>query len=210
MKVVITGVKASGKTTTVQLVQEIMPKVKVLVVGDYFQKTFKEVYGDKAKREMTEEIDRKSVLDLQRKVARQLAEDARGAEDVLIDTNLLFIRQTGFFPGLTEEFLRILDPDVIAVMEVYPEAILERRLKDEKRTGEEITEAGTIAKQRIRHAGKSIGEVETEQETQRSFALNCAFLIGCSVKIINLRFKEKESYEHAKVAAEEIVKIMKM
>jgi adenylate kinase len=159
---------------------------------------------------MTEEIDRKSVLDLQRKVARQLAEDARGAEDVLIDTNLLFIRQTGFFPGLTEEFLRILDPDVIAVMEVYPEAILERRLKDEKRTGEEITEAGTIAKQRIRHAGKSIEEVETEQEIQRSFALNCAFLIGCSVKIINLRFREKESYEHAKVAAEEIVKIMKM
>lgn len=210
IKVVITGVKASGKTTTVQFVQKLMPNVRVLVVGDYFQKVFKEVYGDKAKREMTEEIDRESVLHLQKKIAKELVEDAQGAKNALIDTNLLFIRQTGFFPGLTEEFLRILDPDVIAVMEVYPEAILERRLKDEKRNGEEITEVGTIAKQRIRHAGKSIGEVETEQEIQRSFALNCAFLIGCSVKIINLRFKEKESYEHAKVAAEEIVKIMKM
>lgn len=205
----ITGVKGCGKTTTVQRVKHKMPNAKILVVGDYFEKAFQELYGKEAKREMSEEIDRETVLNLQRKIAEQLSEDAKGAKNVLIDTNLFFIRQDGFFPGLPEEFLRILNPDVIVVLEVNPNSILERRLTDEKRTGEEITEVGTIAKHRIRHAGKSIEEIEAEQEIQRLFALNCASLIGCSVKIINLRFKERKKFEHAEVAAEEIVKLMK-
>lgn len=209
MKIVITGVKASGKTTTVQFVQKLMPNIRTLVVGDYFQKVFKEEYGDKAEREMTEEIGRMNILHLQEKIAKQLARDAESARSILIDTNLLFIRQSGFFPGLPEKFLRTLDPDVIAVMEVEPETILERRLKDEKRKGEEVTEVGTVAKHRKRHAGKTIEEVEIEQEIQRAFALNCASLIGCSVKIINLRFKQSEPYEHAKIASEEIIKIIK-
>jgi len=209
MKIVITGVKASGKTTTVQFVQKMVPDVKVLVVGDYFEKLFKQIYGEKAKRELTEEIRREDILEIQKKIAQQLIEDAEGTGNVLIDTNLLFIKSNGFFPGLPQGFLRILNPDVIVVMEVNPESILERRLKDEKRTGVEVTEAGTVAKHRIRHAGKTISEVDTEQEVQRVFALICASLVGCSVKIIDLRFKETEPYEHAKIAAEEIVKIMR-
>lgn len=86
------------------------------------------------------------------------------------------------------------------------ESILECRLKNEKRKSEEITETGTHVKHRIRHAGKTIDEVETEQEMQRIFALISESLIECSVKIINLKFKEREPFEHAKTASNEIVK----
>lgn len=208
MKIVLTGVKASGKTTVVQLVKKLLPEVKVLVVGDYFQRAFKQVYGERAKREMTEEISREEIIELQRRVGEQLVKDSKDAKVVLIDTNLLFIKSTGFFPGLPEEFLRILNPDIIVVMEVHPESILARRLKDEVRIGEEVTEIGTKATSRIRHAGKTVDEIEMEQTIQRIFAVNCASLIGCCVKIINLTFKEKQPYEHAKIAAEEIIKII--
>lgn len=58
MKLVITGVKASGKTTTLQLVQKLMPDVKSIIVGDYFANAFRQIYGENAKRELTEEISR--------------------------------------------------------------------------------------------------------------------------------------------------------
>jgi len=208
LKLVMTGVKASGKTTTAELVKKLMPDIKIIIVGDYFADAFRHLYGEKAKRELTEEISRKIIIKLQKKIGNQIVGDTKGSKHVLIDTNLFLIKSTGFFPGLPEEFLKILNPDVIVMLEVNPESILERRLKDEKRKSDEITETGTHAKHRIRHAGKTIDEIEIEQEMQRIFALIYASLIGCSVKIINLKFKEREHFEHAKTASKEIVKIL--
>lgn len=209
MKTVVTGVKACGKTTTIQLVQKHIPDIKVFVVGDYFEKVFKQRYGDKAQREMTEEIPRKEAIENQTKVAEMIVKEAKKAKHVLIDTNVLFIGKNGYYPGLPYFMLKILDPDVIAVLDVDPETILERRLRDEKIKSEVITEAGTVAKHRVRHAGKTIEEVELEEELQKKYAVACSELIGCSVKIIDLRFKEKEKFEHAKNAANEIIKMIK-
>jgi len=43
LKLVMTGVKASGKTTTAQLVQKLMPDVKI-IIGDYFADAFRHLY----------------------------------------------------------------------------------------------------------------------------------------------------------------------
>ncbi len=209
MKIVVTGVKASGKTTTVQFIKKSNPDIKILTVGDFFERIFKETYGKNVKRELTEEISRSDTLKLTLIVAKQLVEETKGFRNVIIDSNLLFVKPTGFFPGFNRDFLDILNPDVIVVMEVHPQSILERRVKDEKRTVEEVTEIGTIARHRTRHAAQTIDGIKTEQEIQRVFALNCASIIGCSVKIINLLFKEREPYEHTRIASEEIMKILK-
>jgi len=142
------------------------------------------------------------------KAAKSIAKESKGSKFVIIDTNLLFKKPIGFFPGLPQDILEIVKPDVIVIMEFNPEDILERRLKDISIKGEKETIFGTISQHREREI-ETKDIIELEQTLQREFLITYTAMTGTILKIINLRFKERYDFEHAETASDEIIKILK-
>ena len=193
MKVVVSGVKGAGKSTTIKFVLEKKPDIKVITVGDYFEKTFKKLglkrdEGDKA---ITKKIHEK----IQKETFDMIAKEIKKHNNVIIDTNLFFTKSEGIFPGLPENVLKKIELDAIILMEYKPEFILSRREKDIKAIGRE------------RSASLTLEGIELEQEIQRNYALVCSELTGCTVMILREYEPEKYEFEHGKKNAEEILKI---
>lgn len=208
MKIVVSGVKGSGKTTVIQLIKKKFQKVKVFNFGDYIEKFAKKKYPKLKRDQWDKGISLKEHKEFQMKAAKSIAKESRGSKFVIIDTNLLFKKPLGIFPGLPRDILEVIKPDVIAIMEFNPEDILKRRLKDISIKGEMETIFGTISQHREREiATKEI--IELEQTLQREFLIAYTAITGTILKIINLRFKEKYEFEHAEIASNEIVKILK-
>ena len=193
MKVVVSGVKGAGKSTTIKFVLEKKPDIKVITVGNYFEKAFEKLglkrdQGDKA---ITKEIHKK----LQKEAFNMIVKEMEKYKNVIIDTNLFFTKTEGFFPGLPENVLKKIEPDAIVLMEYKPEFILSRREKDIKAIGRE------------RSASLTLEGIELEQEVQRNYAFVCSELTGCTTMILRRYDPEKYEFEHAKKNAEEILKI---
>lgn len=205
MIIVVSSIKGAGKTTTINYVKKKMD-VKVLSFGNYIVKFAEKKYG-KVEREVMEEKSRKEHIEIQKMAAEQMKKDMEGFENIIIDSNLFFLKKDGVFPGLPEYVLKILNPDVLFILENSPEDVLKRRLKDE--TKAYIRSLG-VGETRKRHAGKTIKEIEEELKLQKEFAISCSNYIGCTIKIINLKYKESKPFEHAEKAAEEIIKILQV
>lgn len=203
MRIVVSGVKGSGKTTTINYVKKKID-VKVLSFGDYVVKLAEKKYGS-VEREVMEEKSREEHVEIQKMAAKQMKKDMESLKNIIIDTNLFFLKKDGIFPGLPEYVLEILNPDVLVILENDPKDILSRRLRDETKAG--IHSIG-VGKTRKRHAGRTIKKIEEELELQKKFAVSCSNYTGCTIKIINLKYKESKPFEHAEKAAEEIVKIL--
>jgi adenylate kinase len=195
MKVVVSSVKGGGKSTAIKFVLEKRPDIKVISVGDYFEKAFNKLglkrdEGDKS-------VSREEHKQIQIKAFNMIQKEIKNHKNVIIDTNLFFTKSEGFFPGLPEFVLKKIDPDAIVVMEYKPEFILPRRQKDIKAIGRE------------RSASLTLEGIEMEQTVQRQYAMDCSELTGCTVKILRRDEPEKYEFEHNKSNAEEILKLFK-
>jgi len=208
MRIIVSGVKGSGKTTVIQLIKKEFPKVKIFNFGDYIKKFIEKKYPKVKRDQWDEKVPLKEHKKFQMKAAKLIAKNMKNSKFVIIDTNLLFKKPIGIFPGLSEDILKILKPDIIAIMEYRPGDVLKRRLKDVSIKNDKKTVIGTVSSHREREI-ETEKIIELEQTMQREFLIAYATITGTMLKIINLRFKEKHGFEHAETAAKEIVKILK-
>jgi len=208
MRIIVSGVKGSGKTTVIQLVKKKFPEVKIFNFGNYIKKSIENKYPKLTRDQWDKNIPFKEHEKFQKMAAKYIAKEMKNSKYSIIDTNLLFKKPIGILPGLSEEVLKILKPDLIAIMDYRPEDVLERRLKDIKISKSEKTEIGTISSHRERDV-ETVKEIELEQTIQREFLITYTAMTGTILKIINLRFKENYEFEHTEIAAEEIIKILK-
>ncbi|MEM7826504.1 MAG: adenylate kinase [Candidatus Aenigmatarchaeota archaeon] len=192
MKILVVSVPGGGKSTVLQFVKEKLPEAKVVTAGDLFLEIASEKYGIKDR----DELRKKLTLEQQREIQEIVAEKISKMNDeiLLINTHVTIKTPYGYFHALSEKTMRIMRPDLIVLLEFSPEDVLERRLNDKSR----------------RRDIESLEEIEEHQSVNRQVAIDVASEFECPVKIINLRFKEKEPFEQAKKGAEEIIKLIEM
>jgi len=166
----------------------------------------KKKFGIKDRDDMKKKLSIKQQTKLQEITADKIA---KTPGDIIVDTHGCVKTPLGYWPGLPENIIKRLKPDAIVLVEFLPESVIKRREIDRNLTKPEVTEAGTIREPRPARYVESKEEIELHQQLNRSFAIAAANEIGCPVKIIDLRYIEKEEFNHAKNAANEIIKMIK-
>lgn len=192
MRVIIVGLKGSGKTTVLKLVKKKKPDIRIFNAGDYFEKIFKK-HG--MKRDTGQlGLGKQEYMKYHQEIFKEMAKDI-GNKDAIIDTHLFIHKPEGYYPGLPIFALSVLNPDVIVILDYPPADILKRRNKDEKNL------------RRKRVAEQTIEGVKKEQEVQEHYGFVASGIAGCTLKIIKRTKKEKYPFEHAELNAEEVLKL---
>ncbi len=194
MRVVLTAVPGSGKSTIIRKIRELREDIRTVNFGDIMLEIAKARYGVEGRDQMRSRLSAEEYRLVQTLAAKKIAE-MEG--DVIVDTHCSILTPRGYHPGLPEEVLKQLDPQVIVLLEYDPEDIAARRGKDREaseRAGREV------------ETGEAI---ELQQQMNRSFAAAYAALAHSSVKIISLREKERYAFEHAEIASKKIVELFK-
>jgi adenylate kinase len=191
MKIIVVSVPGGGKSTVLKFVKKKMPKAKIITYGDLFLREAKKKYGITDRDELRKKLTLEQQDELQYVVADKISR--MRARILFINTHILIKTPFGYFQALSEKRMKIINPDMIVILEFNPEDILERRIADKKR------------KRDI----ESLEDIEKHQIDNRKAAFDVAKSTNCPVKIINLRFKEKKSFDQARKGAEEIIKLVK-
>jgi len=187
---VLTGLPGSGKTTVLNAALETL---KSLGFGEVVLVNYGTVMFEEAKSSgLVENRDQMRSLptEIQRKIQRSAAEKiANMARDkiVIVDTHMLIRTPEGFLPGLPMWVVEALCPNMIILVEAFPEEIAGRRSKDTTRNRDV----------------ESVEDINLHQQMCRSAALACAEIAGSTVKIIMNHDGKAEE------AAAETVKLFK-
>lgn len=205
MRIVLAGVPGGGKSTIIQLIQKQMPKFKEAVFGDYMFEIAKNKYGIIDKDVMRKKLSIEEYRAIQEKAAKDIS---RITGDVVINTHTSVRYDSGFFPGLSSNVLKLLRPDIIVLLSYRPEDILKRRNKDSQTKGKEKTSIGTFSYCREYRDVEPPEFVKLHQELNKIFAITAANEARCSLKFIDLTYPEKREFEHADRAAREIVTLI--
>ena len=164
MRVVLTGVPGTGKTTVLRRAIEMGDDKKYEVVnyGDV-------MFGEAKSRGLAGDRDdmRKLNPGVQKDIQRNAAEKIGAMEDVIVDTHCTVLTPKGYLPGLPQWVLKALNPDLVVLVEAKPEEIAWRRKNDSTR---------------VRKADPE--EVKSHQGINRAAAISYAILTGATVKII--------------------------
>lgn len=177
-KVVIVGIPGVGKTTLVSKVVEILNKNKKSVsVVSFGTEMFEESkkLGLKDRDEL-----RKLPVETQQNLQKMAAESIAKKNDnvVIIDTHAFIKTPAGFYPGLPEHVLRIIQPSNFIAVSARPEEIYNRRMKDETRQRDIV----------------SIEKIKKELSVQDSMLATCSVLCGSPMKpILNAEGKIDEA-----------------
>ena len=94
--------------------------------------------------------------------------------NVIIDTHTTIKASKGYYPGLPDDLVRRIKPDVIVLLEFNPETVLERRKGDIELKEEKTTAIGTVVKPRAGREVEPLEDIEIQQELNRSFAVAAA------------------------------------
>ena len=205
MKLILIAVPGSGKSTIIQLVQKKYPTIKKIVYGDLMFKIAKKEFDIKDKDHIRK-LPIKEQKKLQEKVAVEIADMTGNA---IIDTHASVKTIMGYWSGLPTSVINQLEPDAIVIAEFRPEDIIKRRKKDMQLKKPIVTKASTLRKPRPARDIEQENEIGFHQQINRSFAIASANQINCPLKIIDLKFPEKSEFEHAIIAADEIIRMIK-
>ncbi len=187
---VVTGIPGVGKTTVLDAALEA---AKASGFGGVVLMNYGTVMFEEAKsRGLVENRDQMRSLPtgIQREIQRSAAEKiASEAQDkiVIVDTHMLIRTPEGFLPGLPRWVVEALRPNIIVLVEAFPEEIAGRRSKD-------------VARDRD---VESVEDIRLHQELCRAAAMACAEVTGSTVKIIMNHDGKAEE------AAAETVKLFK-
>lgn len=210
MLFIVAGVPGIGKSTILQLVKKEITQSRVINYGDFMIELAKKTFGIKDRDEVRKKIRSKEYIELQEEAALKIKEISENEKIVFIDTHLSVKKPEGYYPGMPMSVIKILEPSVIFLIEGRPEDILERRLKDSMIEKVEVTKVGTIVKPRKGRDIEDEVSIEMQQQIDRCYAASISEETKIPIKIINLRFPQKEEFEHARIAAKEIVEVVKM
>jgi adenylate kinase len=191
MKIVIAAVPGAGKTTVLEYVKKKFPLAKIVNKGDLVFDYAKKHFGIKNRDELRTKMTMKQQRTCQDNAAKKIGK--MKDKVILVDTHFSIKTPSGYLPGLSTKMARHMKLDGVVILAFRPKDVLTRRKKDKSRHRQKETEE----------------EVEGQQRANEEFAMAMANDFEIPVDIVNLRYKQKKEFEHARKASEEIVKIIK-
>ena len=167
-KIVIVGIPGVGKTTVVTKVFDILnsknKSVSVISFGNLmFEEALK--YGIKDRDDLRK-LSINQQQDLQKKAAERIAK--LNDNVIIIDTHAFITTQAGFYPGLPDYVIKIIQPSNFISISARPEVIFNRRKQDETRHREVV----------------SIDLIKKELAVQDAMLSSCSVLSGSPLKTI--------------------------
>ena len=167
-RVIIVGIPGVGKTTVVSRVVELLKEKNVKVSVSIFGT----VMFDEAKKKGVKNRDdlRKLSVKEQRELQSMAARTIASITDdvVIVDTHAFISTQEGFYPGLPQNVLEILNPDSFIMISARPEEIYNRRMTDTTRTRDIV----------------SIDTIKKELDVTSAMLSTCSILCGSPIKMV--------------------------
>ena len=167
-KVIIVGIPGVGKTSLVtKVVELIKAKNKTASVHSYgtVMLELAKDFGVKNRDELrTLPVEKQK--ELQRLAAEKLA--SLNYDVIFVDTHAFISTKAGFYPGLPNHVIQIIEPTNFIAITASPDEIHNRRIKDETRNRDTI----------------SIEEIKKELAVQDAMLSSCSVLSGSPMKVI--------------------------
>jgi len=189
VKIIVTALPGSGKTTTLKKLVDMMPEVRVVNYGDIMLEEAARNYGILHRDDMRKMLGLHDYQRLQLMAAEKIAVMEN---IVVVDTHSVIKTTSGYYPGLPADAVKIIKPDVIVYIESRPEDIAERRMKDN------ISGAGR------KRDSSTLEEIMLDQQVGRQFVVAAANSAMCYLKIISLTYPQSYPFQHAEEAARQI------
>lgn len=168
---VVTGIPGVGKTTVLDASLEA---ARASGSDDVSLVNYGTVMFEEAKskglvedRDQMRNLQTEAQREIQRLAAEKIADMAKD-KIVIVDTHMLIKTPEGFLPGIPMWVAEALCPNVIILVEAFPEEIAGRRSKDAARNRDV----------------ESVEDINLHQELCRTAAMTCAEITGSTMKII--------------------------
>ena len=179
-KVVIVGIPGVGKTSLVTKIAELIKqKNKTVSVHSYGTIMFEEAkkMGIKNRDEL-----RTLPIEKQKELQKIAAETISNLSDdvIFIDTHAFISTKAGFYPGLPNYVIQIIQPTNFIAISASPDEIHNRRMKDGTRERDPI----------------SIEDIKKELAVQDAMLSSCSVFSGSPMKVI---FNHEGKIEEAAV-----------
>ena len=179
-KVVIVGIPGVGKTSLVTKIAELIKqKNKTVSVHSYGTIMFEEAkkMGIKNRDEL-----RTLPIEKQKELQKIAAETISNLSDdvIFIDTHAFISTKAGFYPGLPNYVIEIIQPANFIAISASPDEIHNRRMKDGTRERDPI----------------SIEDIKKELAVQDAMLSSCSVFSGSPMKVI---FNHEGKIEEAAV-----------
>ena len=179
-KVVIVGIPGVGKTSLVTKIAELIKqKNKTVSVHSYGTIMFEEAkkIGIKNRDEL-----RTLPIEKQKQLQKIAAETISNLSDdvIFIDTHAFISTKAGFYPGLPNYVIQIIQPTNFIAISASPDEIHDRRMKDGTRERDPI----------------SIEDIKKELAVQDAMLSSCSVFSGSPMKVI---FNHEGKIEEAAV-----------
>ena len=167
-KVVIVGIPGVGKTSLVTTIVEKLSDNGIAVSVH----SYGTMMLDEAKDAGVNDRDelRRLPVEKQKGLQKNTAEKISKLTDdiVFIDTHAFISTNEGFYPGLPNHVIQIIQPTHFIAISARPEEIYNRRMKDETRNRDKV----------------SIESIKKELAIQDSMLSTCSVLSGSPMKVI--------------------------
>ena len=179
-KVVIVGIPGVGKTSLITKIAELIKqKNKTVSVHSYGTVMFEEAkkMGIKNRDEL-----RTLPIEKQKQLQKIAAETISNLSDdiIFIDTHAFISTKAGFYPGLPNYVIQIIQPTNFIAISASPDEIHNRRMKDGTRERDPI----------------SIEDIKKELAVQDAMLSSCSVFSGSPMKVI---FNHEGKIEEAAV-----------
>ena len=179
-KIVIVGIPGVGKTSLVTKIAELIKqKNKTVSVHSYGT-----VMLEEAKKMGIKNRDELRTLPIvkQKQLQKMAAEMLSNLSDdvIFIDTHAFISTKAGFYPGLPNYVIQIMQPTNFIAISASPDEIHNRRMKDGTRERDPI----------------SIEDIKKELAVQDAMLSSCSVFSGSPMKVI---FNHKGKIEEAAV-----------
>jgi len=179
-KVVIVGIPGVGKTSLIAKIAELIKqKNKTVSVHSYGTIMFEEAkkMGIKNRDEL-----RTLPIEKQKELQKIAAETISNLSDdvIFIDTHAFISTKAGFYPGLPNYVIQIIQPTNFIAISASPDEIHNRRMKDGTRERDPI----------------SIEDIKKELAVQDAMLSSCSVFSGSPMKVI---FNHEGKIEEAAV-----------